>query len=400
MTLPGLQDELVAAVAAVNPRTVVVVNAGSPVGMDWAEDVAAIAQLWFPGEEGGPALAAVLFGDADPGGRLPTTIPRRSRTRPRSRAIRVSAGRVVYGESVYLGYRWYDRRRIEPRFPFGHGLSYTTFQLGTLEADRTEISASAAAAGNETLVELRVTVTNTGSRAGTDVLQCYVHDDEATVARPEQELRAFAKVALGAGQSATVTFGLDRRAFAYWDPERHDWYVEPGEFEIRIGASSRDIRVRSRSSPSRARNRGVAMRAALLTGRERTARGRRRCRHRSAAGRRSARAGVALRRLPLRSLERRRHLPVAASDRPRARGRGNGRGHRSGRDGTEAGRSRRAHPSAALRPLPVLPTRPAQHLREQHRGVHEHVQRRQHPVCRAAVRRSFAASASAGSASS
>jgi beta-glucosidase len=242
MTLPGLQDELVAAVAAVNPRTVVVVNAGSPVGMDWADDVAAIAQLWFPGQEGGPALAAVLFGDADPGGRLPTTIPRAIEDTPAFTSYPGERGHVVYGESVYLGYRWYDRRRIEPRFPFGHGLSYTTFELGALEADRTEVAASAAASGTDTLVELRVPITNTGTRSGTDVLQLYVHDVEATVARPEQELRAFAKVALGPGQSATVTFGLDRRAFAYWDPDRHDWHVEPGEFEIRIGESSRDIR--------------------------------------------------------------------------------------------------------------------------------------------------------------
>jgi beta-glucosidase len=218
------------------------VNAGSPVAMEWADDVAAIAQLWFPGEEGGPALAAVLFGDADPGGRLPTTIPRAIEDTPAFTSYPGERGRVVYGESVFGGYRWYDRRRIEPRFPFGHGLSYAAFQLGALELDRTEISADAAAVEGDTLVELRVPITNIGARAGSEVLQCYVHDTEAAVARPEQELRAFGKVALAPGQSATVVIGLDRRAFAFWDTETHDWNVEPGEFEIRIGTSSRDIR--------------------------------------------------------------------------------------------------------------------------------------------------------------
>jgi beta-glucosidase len=235
MDLPGRQDELVARVAEVNPRTIVVVNAGSPVAMDWADDVAAVAQLWFPGEEGAPALASVLFGDADPGGRLPLTIPRRIEDTPAFTSYPGERGRVLYGESVFAGYRWYDRRRIEPRYAFGHGLSFTSWGFGTLELDRTEL-------GPECALQLSIPVTNTGSRAGTEVVQCYVHDVTASVARPEQELRAFAKVELGPGQSASVIVDLDRRAFAFWDPETHGWVVEPGEFEIRVGASSRDIR--------------------------------------------------------------------------------------------------------------------------------------------------------------
>jgi beta-glucosidase len=235
MALPGLQDELIARVAAVNERTVVVVNAGSPVSMDWVDGVAAVAQLWFPGEEGAPALAAVLFGDADPGGRLPMTIPRAIEDTPAFTSYPGERGKVVYGESVFGGYRWYDRRRIEPRFAFGHGLSYTAFLLGAPELDRSEI-------GPDDPVELRISVTNTGTRAGTEVVQVYVHDVAATVARPEQELRAFAKVALEPSQSATVVGVLNRRAFAFWDPETHAWVVEPGEFEIRVGVSSRDIR--------------------------------------------------------------------------------------------------------------------------------------------------------------
>lgn len=235
MALPGRQDELIASIVAVNERTVVVVNAGSPVAMEWADGVSAIAQLWFPGEEGGPALAAVLFGDADPGGRLPLTIPRAIEDTPAFTSYPGERGAVVYGESVFGGYRWYDTRHIEPRFPFGHGLSYSSFELGPLEVDRPEI-------GPDGTVEVRVTVTNTGARSGTEVVQCYVHDCEASVARPEQELRAFAKVALAPGQSASVVGVLDRRAFAFWDPATHDWLVESGEFEIRVGVSSRDIR--------------------------------------------------------------------------------------------------------------------------------------------------------------
>jgi beta-glucosidase len=233
--LPGNQDELIARVAAVNEHTVVVVNAGSPVAMDWADDVAAVVQLWFPGEEGAPALAAVLFGDADPGGRLPLTVPRAIEDTPAFTSYPGERGKVVYGESVFGGYRWYDTRRIQPRFAFGHGLSYTSFLIGPVELDRTEMNPAGT-------VELRVTVTNTGTRAGTEVVQCYVHDLDASVARPEQELRAFAKVALDAGQSASVVGVLDGRAFAFWDPDTHDWLVEPGEFEIRVGVSSRDIR--------------------------------------------------------------------------------------------------------------------------------------------------------------
>ena len=235
MNLPLRQDELIARVAAVNSRTVVVVNAGSPVTMDWVDDVAAVAQLWFPGEEGAAALAAVLFGDADPGGRLPLTIPRAIEDTPAFTSYPGEHGKAVYGESVFGGYRWYDRHRIEPRFAFGHGLSYTSFSLGEFELDRDELTPDGA-------VEMRVTVSNTGTRAGTEVVQCYVRDLEASVARPEQELRAFAKVALDPGESTTVVGVLGRRAFAFWDPDAHDWRVEPGQFEISVGVSSRDIR--------------------------------------------------------------------------------------------------------------------------------------------------------------
>jgi beta-glucosidase len=235
MDLPGAQDDLVRAVAAVNPRTVVVVNAASPVSMPWAADVAAVLQCWFPGEEWGNALADVLSGDVPPSGKLPTTIPARLQDTPAYTSYPGELGKVRYGEGLFVGYRWYDARDVEPRFCFGHGLSYTAFDVGDLRW---------VATGDDT-VTVRVSVTNTGGRRGAEVVQCYVRDVEATVARPVQELKAFEKVWLDPGARTDVTFALGRRAFEYWDPERGEWVLEPGEFEVRVGTSSRDIRARA-----------------------------------------------------------------------------------------------------------------------------------------------------------
>ena len=226
MALPPPQDELVRAVAAANPNTVVVVNAASPIEMPWAGDVPAIVQAWFPGEEWGNALADVLSGDVSPSGRLPTTIPVRLEDTPAFTNYPGERGQVRYGEGLFVGYRWYDARRIEPRFCFGHGLSYTTFELGppTWDGDAVHIR-----------------VTNTGSMRGAETVQCYVHDSEASVARPQQELKAFAKVWLDPGESGDLVLGLDERAFAFWDIAAHAWTVEPGAFELRVGTSSRAI---------------------------------------------------------------------------------------------------------------------------------------------------------------
>ncbi|MDP9332883.1 MAG: glycoside hydrolase family 3 C-terminal domain-containing protein [Actinomycetota bacterium] len=226
MALPAPQDELVRAIAAANPNTVVVVNAASPIEMPWAGDVAAITQAWFPGEEWGNALADVLSGDVSPSGKLPTTIPVRLEDTPAFTNYPGERGQVRYGEGLFVGYRWYDARRIEPRFCFGHGLSYTTFELAppTWDGDAVHIR-----------------VTNTGSMRGAETVQCYVHDSEASVARPQQELKAFAKVWLDPGESGDLILGLDERAFAFWDIAAHAWTVEPGEFELRVGTSSRAI---------------------------------------------------------------------------------------------------------------------------------------------------------------
>ncbi len=226
MALPPPQDELVRAIAAVNQSVVVVVNAASPIEMPWADDAAAILQAWFPGEEWGYALADVLSGDVSPSGKLPTTIPVRLEDTPAFTNYPGERGKVRYGEGIFVGYRWYDARRIEPRFCFGHGLSYTTFELGSPTWD-----------GNA----LHVLVTNTGSVRGAETVQCYVRDSEASVARPQQELKAFAKAWLDPGESRDLTLRLDERAFAFWDVAEHAWTVEPGEFELRVGTSSRAI---------------------------------------------------------------------------------------------------------------------------------------------------------------
>lgn len=239
MALPGRQDELVRAVIEANPRTVVVVNAGSPVTMDWAPSAPALLQLWYPGHEGGNALADVLFGEVDASGRLPTTFPMRIEDNPTHTTYPGENGQVVYGEGVFVGYRYYDHKRIEPLFPFGFGLSYSHFEFAKLE-----LSAERLAVGQA--LDVTLELSNAGDRRGTEVVQLYVHDVKSRWLRPEQELKAFAKVALDAGETRSLEFQLDERAFAAFDPEASAWVVEPGEFEIRVGASSRDIRLSAR----------------------------------------------------------------------------------------------------------------------------------------------------------
>jgi beta-glucosidase len=233
--LPGGQDGLVRALAAANPRTIVVVNTGAPVAMPWRDDVAAILQCWFPGEEWGNALADVLSGDVAPSGKLPTTFPRVLEDSPSFPNYPGAGGRVGYAERIFVGYRGFDTSGTEPAYCFGHGLSYTTFDIGAPRWSLTPGSRGA---------RVVVPVTNTGSRRGAEVVQCYVHDVDATVERPDQELRAFAKVWLDPGETGEVQLDLDERAFAFWDTERHRWTVEPGDFEIRVGSSSRDVRQR------------------------------------------------------------------------------------------------------------------------------------------------------------
>jgi beta-glucosidase len=238
MDLPGGQDELVARVVSANANTVVVVNTGSPVTMDWADDAPAIVQAWFGGQEMGHALADILFGDAEPAGRLPTTFPVRLEHNPSYGNFPGEFGEVRYGEGVLLGYRWYEARHLPTRFPFGHGLSYTTFSIGVpiVETDGDAVT-------------VRVPVTNTGDRRGAEVVQCYVAPPQSpAVTRPPKELKAFAKVWLDPGASTTTELVLDTRAFAYWDPTAArgeggggDWQVAPGTYTLHVGRSSADV---------------------------------------------------------------------------------------------------------------------------------------------------------------
>lgn len=237
--LPGRQVELIEKVAAANPRTIVVVNAGSPLEMAWADCVPAVVQLWYPGQEGAQALAEVLCGDRDPGGRLPTTFPMRREDDPAFLHYPGERGRVVYGEGIFVGYRGYEKKRIEPRFAFGHGLTYAEFSFSEPVLSSTEIK-------DDDNLEVRVVVRNEGARAGSEVVQAYIRDLEASVARPEKELAAFARVVLAPGEEQEVCLTIERRALSFWDPQKGDWVAESGEFEVRIGRSSADIRASAR----------------------------------------------------------------------------------------------------------------------------------------------------------
>lgn len=233
LELPGGQADLIRAVVAAQPRTAVVVLAGAPVDVSWAGEVPALVWGWYPGQEGGHALAGVLAGDTDAAGRLPCTLPARLEDTLAGVAARGS-GHVAYTEGVFNGHRRYDRDGIDPAFPFGAGLSYTTFAIGAPAP-----SAVSLAPGQS--LDVAVEVTNTGARAGSEVVQLYVRDVDSRVARPDRELRGFAKVTLAPGETATASIPLGPRDLAFWDTEQSSWVAEPGQFELLVGRSSRDI---------------------------------------------------------------------------------------------------------------------------------------------------------------
>lgn len=239
MDLPAGQDELVARVAAVNPNTVVVVNAGSPVSMPWVDQVKAVVQMWYLGQESGNAITDVLFGEADPDGRLPTTFPRRLQDSPAYLNFPGENGRVRYGEGLFIGYRYYDKKEIAPLFPFGHGLSYTTFEYQALHLEADSLTPDEA-------LRLQVTLRNSGTRRGQEVVQVYIRDVEACLTRPPKELKAFAKVTLAPGESRTLVFTLPPEALAFYDDAHGAWVVEPGEFIVLVGRSAADIRLQAR----------------------------------------------------------------------------------------------------------------------------------------------------------
>jgi len=238
MNLPAGQDELIEAVAAANRNTVVVVAAGAPITMTgWIDRVPAVLYAWYGGQEVGHAVGDLLFGLAAPSGKLPVTFPRRIEDSTAWGHYPGVGLHVEYGEGIFVGYRGFDRGKVEPLFPFGHGLSYTAFEYSGLTVSTPQVKAGSG-------VEVGVRIRNAGARAGTEVVQLYLHDAEASLPRPQNELKGFARVTLPPGESRTVSFTLDPSAMAFFDPGRGDWVTEAGAFEVRVGASSRDIRLR------------------------------------------------------------------------------------------------------------------------------------------------------------
>ena len=235
--LPYGQDAVIEALAAVNPRLVVALVSGNAVSMPWVDEVPAIVQAWYLGSEAGNALAAVLFGDANPSGKLPFTFPVRIEDNGAHATDPVFPhdGKTCYKDGIFVGYRWTEKEGIEPLFPFGHGLSYTTFAYGPVEADR-------ASTDERGTVNVSVEVTNTGDRAGAEVVQLYIADKESSLPRPVKELKGFEKVWLEAGQSKVVTFPVGVEALRYYDDTKGEWVAEKGAFEALVGTSSADIK--------------------------------------------------------------------------------------------------------------------------------------------------------------
>jgi beta-glucosidase len=235
MELVGEQVALIEKVAAVNKNTVVVLNTGSPITMNWLAQVGAVVQAWYPGQECGNALADVLFGKVNPSGKLPQTFPVRLEDNPAYINYPGENGRVHYGEGLFVGYRYYEKKKVAPLFPFGYGLSYTTFAYDALQLSAQEI-------GPDDTLEVRVDITNTGQLAGKESVQLYIRDSVSSLHRPEKELKAFAKVHLEPGERTTATLSIQRDALAYYDDLAREWIAEAGEFEVLVGASSQDIR--------------------------------------------------------------------------------------------------------------------------------------------------------------
>ena len=239
MELPAAQTALVARLAEVNPRVVVVLANGSVVSLHgWEERAAAVLECWLAGQAGGGAVADLLLGVASPSGRLAETVPVRLEDNPAHLSFPGEEGHVRYGEGVFVGYRGYDALRRPVQYPFGHGLSYTTFEYTDLRA----VTSGTVPAG-DLAVDVTVTVTNAGKRRGKEVAQLYVGDPEASVARPDRELRGFQKLDLGPGENARAAFRLDARDLSYWSTARGGWHLEPGAFVLAVGASSRDLRL-------------------------------------------------------------------------------------------------------------------------------------------------------------
>jgi len=235
LDLTEQQVALIKAVGKVQPKTIVVLNNGAPIDMRaWIKDTAAVLEAWMMGQSGGGAIADVLFGKVNPSGKLSETFPMKLTDTPAYTNYPGENGEVYYGEGIFIGYRWYDAREIPVQFPFGYGLSYTTFEFSKPKVSAKQFK-------DVDGINVFVDVTNTGKLAGKEVVQVYVHDRKSKLVRPPKELKGFAKVELQPGETKTVNFTLDFRSFAYYDPAYKQWITEDGDFDILIGSSSADI---------------------------------------------------------------------------------------------------------------------------------------------------------------
>lgn len=234
--LPYAQDKVIGALAEANPNLAVVIVSGNAVAMPWIDRVPAVLEAWFSGSEAGNALADVVFGAVNPSGKLPFTFPVRLEDNG-AHALGEYPGsdKVKYNESIFVGYRWHDKEQLKPLFAFGHGLSYTAFAVGNVKADRTTLAPNGS-------IRISADVTNTGDRAGAEVVQLYIGDEQSSLPRPVKELKGFQKVSLNPGQTRTVTFEITSGMLQYYDDAKGAWVAEPGAFTAYVGAASDDIR--------------------------------------------------------------------------------------------------------------------------------------------------------------
>ncbi|MBN2499475.1 MAG: glycoside hydrolase family 3 C-terminal domain-containing protein [Anaerolineales bacterium] len=239
MELPGEQAKLIKKVSKANPNTVVVLSTGSSVVMPWLKKVPAVLETWYLGQEAGNAIADVIFGDVNPSGKLTQTFPKRLQDNPAYINYPGENGKVYYGEGIFVGYRYYEAKDVEPLFPFGYGLSYTKFKYSNLKLDKVQYT-------GEDEIQVSLDVKNTGKVAGKEVVQVYVRDVKSKLVRPEKELKGFAKVALDPGETKTVTITLDQAALSYYDDASKQWIAEPGKFQALVGSSSQDIHLKAK----------------------------------------------------------------------------------------------------------------------------------------------------------
>lgn len=234
MRMPESHNKLIEAISEVQKNVVVVLSNGAPIEMPWIDKVKGVFEAYLAGQAFGGAIAELLFGIGNPCGKLAESFPKKLSHNPSYLNFPGEGDMVEYREGIFVGYRYYDKKGIEVLFPFGHGLSYTTFEYTGISVDKKEIT-------DNDVVNVTVKIKNVGNLTGKEIVQLYVRDVESSVIRPEKELKAFEKVELKPGEEKSITFVLDKRAFAYFNVDIKDWYVEEGEFEILIGKSSRDI---------------------------------------------------------------------------------------------------------------------------------------------------------------